>query len=139
MASVAKSIASESQACRFNSCQGRDLKLHFFLITKVFRNKCTVYKLPLDNFHLQYPSNIIHYPHKSLYHKPPPISRGFIYFRKQFLMGLYKGGGGLYTGGLYTAGLIYSGAYTWTIFCVYKLINKSGINKSVINRKINMY
>ena len=39
MASVAKSIASESQACRFNSCQDRDLKLHFFLVTKVFRNK----------------------------------------------------------------------------------------------------
>ena len=60
MASVAQSTASESQACRFNSCQGRDLKLHFFLVTKVFRNKCTVYKFPLDNFHLQYPSNIIH-------------------------------------------------------------------------------
>jgi hypothetical protein len=24
------------------------------------------YKFPLENFHLQYPSNIIHYPHKSL-------------------------------------------------------------------------
>ena len=112
MASVAKSIASESQACRFNSCQGRDLKLHFFLVTKVFRNKCTVYKFPLDNFHLQYPSNIIHYPHKSLYHKPPPISPGFIYFRKQFLMGLYKGRRGLiYKGGAYIQGwgLIYKG------------------------------
>ena len=141
MASVAKSIASESQACRFNSCQGRDLKLHFFLVTKVFRNKCTVYKFPLDNFHLQYPSNIIHYPHKSLYHKPPPISPGFIYFRKQFLMhGLLMHGGGLYTrgGGLYTrvgayiqGGLIHGQSFVF--------INKSGINKSVINRKINMY
>jgi hypothetical protein len=34
--------------------------LLLFLVTKVFRNKCTVYKFPLDNFHLQYPSNIIH-------------------------------------------------------------------------------
>jgi hypothetical protein len=139
MASVAKSIASESQACRFNSCQGRDLKLHFFLVTKVFRNKCTVYKFPLDNFHLQYPSNIIHYPHKSLYHKPPPISPGFIYFRKQFLKDLYKGRRGLiYKGGLYTrvgayiqGGLIHGQSFVF--------INKSGINKSVINRKINMY
>ena len=139
MASVAKSTASESQACRFNSCQGRDLKLHFFLVTKVFRDKCTVYKFPLDNFHLQYPSNIIHYPHKSLYYKPPPISPGFIYFRKQFLMGLYKGrrGGGLYTreGGLYTrvgayiqGGLIHGQSFVF--------INKSGINKSVVNSKI---
>ena len=127
MASVAKSIASESQACRFNSCQGRDLKLHFFLVTKVFRNKCTVYKFPLDNFHLHYPSNIIHYPHKSLYHKPPPISPGFIYFRKQFLMGLYKGRRGAYIQG----GLIHGQSFVF--------INKSGINKSVINRKINMY
>ena len=34
------------------------------------------------------------------YRKPPTISPGLIYFRKRFLMGLYKGGG-LYTGGLY--------------------------------------
>ena len=34
------------------------------------------------------------------YRKPPTISPGLIYFRKRFLMGLYKGGGGLYTGGL---------------------------------------
>jgi hypothetical protein len=56
-----------------------------------------------------------------------PLSPGLIFFRKRFLMGLYKGG--LYTGGLiymgayihgglYTWGLIYMGAYTWTIFCV---------------------
>ena len=43
-----------------------------------------------------------------IYRKPPTISPGLIYFRKRFLMGLYKGGGGL----------IYGGAYTWTIFCV---------------------
>jgi hypothetical protein len=41
-----------------------------------------------------------------LYRKPPTISPGLIYFRKRFLMGLYKGG------------LIYGWAYTWTIFCV---------------------
>jgi hypothetical protein len=35
-----------------------------------------------------------------IYRKPPTISPGLIYFRKRFLMGLYKGGGGLYTGGL---------------------------------------
>ena len=41
------------------------------------------------------------------YRKPPTISPGLIFFRKRFLMGLYKGG------------LIYGGvAYTWTIFCV---------------------
>ena len=40
------------------------------------------------------------------YRKPPTISPGLIYFRKRFLMGLYKGG------------LIYGWAYTWTIFCV---------------------
>jgi hypothetical protein len=43
---------------------------------------------------------------KMRYRKPPTISPGLIYFRKRFLMGLYKGG------------LIYRGAYTWTIFCV---------------------
>jgi hypothetical protein len=42
----------------------------------------------------------------SLYRKPPTISPGLIYFRKQFLMSLYKGGGG----SMYR-GLIYSGAY----------------------------
>ena len=141
MASVAKSIASESQACRFNSCQGRDLKLHFFLVTKVFRNKCTVYKFPLDNFHLQYPSNIIHYPHKSLYHKPPPISPGFIYFRKQFLMGLYKGrrGGGLYTRGglIYKGGGLYTrGAYTWTIVCVYKQVGHKQVSHKQENKHV---
>ena len=36
-----------------------------------------------------------------IYRKPPTISPGLIYFRKRFLMGLYKGGliyggGGLY-------------------------------------------
>jgi hypothetical protein len=42
----------------------------------------------------------------AMYRKPPTISPGLIYFRKRFLMGLYKGG------------LIYGWAYTWTIFCV---------------------
>ena len=42
----------------------------------------------------------------NIYRKPPTISPGLIYFRKRFLMGLYKGG------------LIYGWAYTWTIFCV---------------------
>ena len=41
-----------------------------------------------------------------IYRKPPTISPGLIYFRKRFLIGLYKGG------------LIYGWAYTWTIFCV---------------------
>ena len=158
MASVTKRTASELQACRFNSCQGRDLKLHFFLVTKVFGNKCTVYKFPLDNFHLQYPSNIIHYPHKSLYHKPPPISPGFIYFRKQFLMGLYKGrrggggggggliykvgGGGLYTrwggGGLrYKGGGLYTrGDYTWTIVCVYKQVGHKQVSHKQENKHV---
>jgi hypothetical protein len=120
MASVAQSNASESQACGFNSCQGRDLKFHFlllFLVTKVFKNKCTVYKFPLDNFHLQYPSNIIHYPHKSLYHKPPTISPGLIYFRKQFLMGLYKGGS-IYRGLIYSGAYIQGGLYMDNLLCL---------------------
>jgi hypothetical protein len=49
------------------------------------------------------------------YRKPPTISPGLIYFRKRFLMGLYKGG------------LIYGGgAYTWTTFCVSVIV----INKT---------
>jgi hypothetical protein len=44
---------------------------------------------------------------------------------------------------LYKGGLIYGWAYTWTIFCVSNkqvlVINKSDINKSVINREINVY
>jgi hypothetical protein len=137
MSSVAQSNASESQTCGFNSCQGGDLKFYFLLlslVTKVFKNKCTVYKFSLDNFHLQYPSNIIHYPHKSLYRKPPTISPGLIYFRKQFLMSLYKGG--LYTGGLNTAGLIYSGAYTWTIFCVYKQVGHKQVSHKQENKHV---
>ena len=63
-----------------------------------------------------------------IYHKPPTISPGLIYFRKRFLMGLYKGGGGLYTGGL-----IHGRSFVL-------VINKSDINKSlVINREINVY
>jgi hypothetical protein len=37
-----------------------------------------------------------------VYRKPPTISPGLIYFRKRFLMGLYKGGGG----GLYMDDLL---------------------------------
>ena len=42
-------------------------------------------------------------------------------------MGLYKGGGGLYTGGL-----IHGQSFVL-------VINKSDINKLVINREINVY
>jgi hypothetical protein len=67
------------------------------------------------------------------YRKPPTISSGLIYFRKRFLKGLYKGGPWAYIqGGLYTGGLIHGRSFVL-------VINKSGINKSVINRKINMY
>ena len=120
MASVAQSNASESQTCGFNSCQGGDLKFYFlllFLVTKVFKNKCTVYKFPLDNFHLQYPSNIINYPHKSLYRKPPTISPGLIYFRKQFLMSLYKGGS-IYRGLIYSGAYIQRGLYMDNLLCL---------------------
>jgi hypothetical protein len=54
------------------------------------------------------------------YRKPPTISPGLIYFRKRFLMGLYKEG-------LYTGGLMHGRSFVLVI------------NKSVINRKINMY
>ena len=53
--------------------------------------------------------------------KPPTISPGLIFFRKRFLMGLYKEGG-LYTGG---GGLIHGRSFVLVI------------NKSVINREIN--
>jgi hypothetical protein len=59
------------------------------------------------------------------YRKPPSISPGLIHFRKRFLMGLYQGG------------LIYGEAFHGRSFVL--VINKSDINKSVINRKINMY
>ena len=63
----------------------------------------------------------------SLYRKPPTISPGLIYFRKRFLMGLYKGGGrGLYTGG----------AYAWTIFCVG---NKQVGRKQVSHKQENKH
>jgi hypothetical protein len=71
-----------------------------------------------------------------LYRKPPTISPGLIYFRKRFLMGLYKGGliyGWAYIRvGLYTDGLIHGRSFVL-------VINKSDINKSVINREINVY
>jgi hypothetical protein len=58
------------------------------------------------------------------YRKPPTISPGLIFFRKRFLMGLYRGGG-----------LIYGRAYTWTIFCVSVIvINKySNSDKQVLS------
>ena len=56
------------------------------------------------------------------YRKPPTISPGLILFRKRFLTGLYLYKGGLYTGGAYIHGRSFV------------LV----INKSVINRKINM-
>jgi hypothetical protein len=61
-----------------------------------------------------------------------PLSPGLIFFRKRFLIGLYKGG-------LYTGGLIYMGAYTWTIFCVSVIvINKySNSDKQVLNKHSN--
>ena len=58
------------------------------------------------------------------YRKPPTISPGLIYFRKRFLMALYKGG------------LIYGWAYTWTIFCV---SNKQVRHKQVSHKIINVY
>ena len=57
-----------------------------------------------------------------IYRKPPTISPGLIYFRKRFLMGLYKGG------------LIYGWAYTWTIFCV---SNKQVRHKQVGHKQGN--
>ena len=64
---------------------------------------------------------------QTVYRKPPTISPGLIYFRKRFLMGLYKGG--LTYGG---GGLIHGRSFVLEI-------NKSDINKSVIDRKINVY
>ena len=67
---------------------------------------------------------------ESNYRKPPTISPGLIYFRKRFLMGLYKGG--LIHGG--------GGAYTWTIFCVsnkqsqtFKQVSHKQENKHVLS------
>ena len=51
----------------------------------------------------------------TVYRKPPTISPGLIYFRKRFLMGLYTGG------------LIHGRSFVLVI------------NKSVINREINVY
>jgi hypothetical protein len=62
--------------------------------------------------------------HNVIYRKPPTISPGLIYFRKRFLMGLYKGG------------LIYGCAYTWTIFCV---SNKQVRHKQVSHKQGNKH
>jgi hypothetical protein len=64
--------------------------------------------------------------YKWQYRKPPTISPGLIYFRKRFLMGLYKGGL------IYTGGLIHGRSFVL-------VINKSDKNKSVINREIYVY
>ena len=58
------------------------------------------------------------------YPKPPNISPGLIYFRKRFLLGLYKGG------------LISGGAYTWAIFCV---SNKQVRHKQVSHKQENKH
>ena len=58
----------------------------------------------------------------SIYRKHPTISLGLIFFRKRFI-GLIQGGGGAYKRG----GLIHGRSF---------VLAK---NKSVINRKINMY
>ena len=56
------------------------------------------------------------------YRKPPTISPGLIFFRKRFLMGLYKRG-------TYIRG----GAYTGTIFCVSnKEVSHKQENKHVL-------
>jgi hypothetical protein len=67
---------------------------------------------------LIYRSSIFHYHNNLLnYRKPPTISPGLIYFRKRFLMGLYKGGL------IYGGGLIHGRSFVL-------VINKSDINKS---------
>ena len=65
-------------------------------------------------------------PFNHNYRKPPTISPGLIHFRTRFLMGLYKGGGGLYTGG----------ANTWMIFCV---SNKQVRHKQVSHKQENRH
>ena len=60
-----------------------------------------------------------------IYRKPPTISPGLIYFRKRFLMGLYKGGA-----------YIRGGANTWTIFCV---SNKQVRHKQVSHKQQNKH
>ena len=62
----------------------------------------------------------------TVYRKPPTISPGLIYFRKRFLMGLYKGG------------LIYGWAYTWTIFCVSnkQVRHKQGNKRVLIKQRL---
>ena len=75
--------------------------------------------LPTVHWHKQFLGSII-------YHKPPTISPGLIYFRKRYLTGLYKGGL-IYGGG---------GAYTWTIFCV---SNKQVRHKQVSHKQENKH
>ena len=56
------------------------------------------------------------------YRKPPTISPGLIYFRKRFLMGLYKGC-------LYTGGLIHGRSFVL-------VINKSDISHKQENKHV---
>jgi hypothetical protein len=57
-----------------------------------------------------------------IYRKRPTISPGLIYFRKRFLMGLYKGGAYI------------RGAYRWAIFCV---SNKQVRHKQVSHKQVS--
>jgi hypothetical protein len=50
------------------SIRARDLKLYFSQLFLVRFNKC-IYKFPLDNFHLQYTSTIIHSSDGVRWHK----------------------------------------------------------------------
>ena len=53
----------------------------------------------------------------TIYHKPPTISPGLIFFRKQFLMGLHKGD--LYMGG--GGGCLYSEVYGMYVFMIFSV------------------
>ena len=69
----------------------------------------------------------------TLYRKPPTISPGLIFFRKRFLMGLHKGGGGLYTGG----------GYIWRfmiciVFMIFSVYRSSQINKKITHYRIDV-
>ena len=67
------------------------------------------------------------------------LSPGLIYFRKRFLIGLYKGGliqGWAYTRvGLYKGGLINGWAYTWTIFCVSRGVSNKQVRHKQVGHK----
>jgi hypothetical protein len=68
------------------------------------------------------------------YCKPLTISPGLIYFRKRFLMDLYKGGGG--GGG---GACIRGWANTWMIFCVsIKQVRHKQVSHKQENKDDNM-